>query len=178
MPSRQNGAYISQILQTDPKSAGLVLDSLYRGLETTGITRRFVRLTDGLWLSADGLQSDPGPQVLRAVRGILWLGCYPIRVLVELVEWSDTACEAAIRPLGYSWPVWTDRYAHCAAGHLERIASSLETGGSRVARADTHTGTSFVLINGWNTAISFERGLEHQRRQWSDAALPAVGPLA
>ena len=95
MPSRQNGAYISQILQTDPKSAGLVLDSLYRGLETTGITRRFVRLTDGLWLSADGLQSDPGPQVLRAVRGILWLGCYPIRVLVELISF-DTSVQSRI----------------------------------------------------------------------------------
>ena len=112
MPSRQNGAYISQILHTEPTSAGVVLDSVYRGLEPIGVSRRFVRLTDRLWLSGDGLRRDPGLQVVRAVRGILWYGWIPVRVLVELVEWSSTACEVAIRPLGYSWPVWTDRYAH------------------------------------------------------------------
>jgi hypothetical protein len=179
MPSRQNGAYISQILHTDPTSAGVELDSVYRGLEPVGFSRRFVRLTDRLWLSGEGLQRDPGPQVVRAVRGILWYGCLPVRVLVELVEWSSTACEVAIRPLGYSWPVWTDRYAHCAGGHLDRLVSSLDAiGGSGVARVRATTGAPFFLINGWNTAGSFERSLDSRQRQWSEAATPAVGPLA
>jgi hypothetical protein len=179
MPSRQNGAYISQILHTDPASAGVVLDSVYRGLGPIGVSRRFVRLTDRLWLSGDGLQREPGPQVVRAVRGVLWYGCLPVRVLVELVEWSSTACEVAIRPLGYRWPVWTDRYAHCAAGHLDRLVSSFDgIGGSSVARVRATTGAPFFLINGWNTAGSLERSLEPRHRQWSEAATPAVGPLA
>jgi hypothetical protein len=177
MPSRQTGAYVSQILRTDPASAGFVLDSVYRGLEPVGVTRRFVRATDRLWLSGDGLQADLGPQVLRSVRGVLWYGGYPIRVLVELVEWSAAACEVAIRPLGYSWPVWTDRYARCAADHLESLVGSLAEIGSGVVRAHASTGAPFVLINGWNTAGSFQRGFDH-RRQWSDAAAPALGPLA
>ncbi len=32
MPFRQHGAYVSQLLHTDPTSAGHVLDSVYRGL--------------------------------------------------------------------------------------------------------------------------------------------------
>jgi hypothetical protein len=179
MPSRQNGAYISQILHTDPAIAGAELDSVYRGLQPVGVSRRFVRLTAGLWLSGDGLQRDPGFHVVRAVRGLLWYGCLPVRVLVELVEWSSTGCEVAIRPLGYSWPVWTDRYAHCAAGHLDSLVSSLDSiGESGVARLRATNGVPFFLINGWNTAGSFERGLAPRQRQWNDAATPAVGPLA
>jgi hypothetical protein len=178
MPSRQNGAYVSRIIHSEPASAGRVLDALYRGLAPVGVTQRFVRLSDRLWLSADGLEAEPGPQVVRSVHGILWYGCYPVRVMVELVEWSTIACEAAIRPLSYSWPVWTDRYARYAADHLDRIVSSLDPvdgSGVEPARAKT-AGGPFVLVNGWNTAASF--GCRTQGRQWSDAATPAVGPLA
>ena len=179
MPSRQNGAYISQILHTDPAKAGVVLDSVYRGLGPIGVSRRFVRLTDRLWLSGDGLEREPGPQVVRAVHGILWYGCLPVRVLVELVEWSSTACEVAIRPLGYRWPVRTDRYAHFAGGHLDHLVRSLDAiGGSGVARVRATTGAPFFLINGWNTAGSVERSLDPRHRQWSEAATPVVGPLA
>jgi hypothetical protein len=179
MPSRQNGAYISQILHTDPTSAGFVLDSVYRGLEPAGVTRRFVRLTDRLWLSGDGLQAEPGPQVVRSVHGVLWFGWWPVKVLVEVVEWSTTACEVAIRPRAYAWPVQTDRYAQCAAAHLDCLMSALDTfRGSGVVRVRASTGNRFFLINGWNTASSFEQCSPVGERQWSDAATPAIGPLA
>ena len=135
MASRQNSAYVSQVLRLEPASAGLVLDVVYRGLPPVDLAPRFVRFGEGLWLSADGLQAEPATRVVRAVRGVLWFGCRPVRVLVELVEWSSEACEAAIRPLSYSWPVWTDRYARCAAGHLERLVDSLRVEQYEVADA-------------------------------------------
>jgi hypothetical protein len=178
MASRQNGAYVSQIVHSEPANAGLALDVVYRGLSPIGVTRRFVRLSDKLWLSAFGVQAEPSALVVRSVSGVLWYGCYPVRVLVELVEWSASACETAIRPIGYSWPVWTDRYAQCAAGHLDRLVTALETvGGQGIAEVPVHAAKGpFILVNGWNTAASFGRAT--QRKQWSDAATPAVEPLA
>ncbi len=179
MPSRLNGAYISQVLHTDPESAGSVLDAVYRGLEPVGVGARFVRLGDGLWVSADGLQAEPDSQVVRAVRGVLWFGWWPVRVLVELVEWSPVACEVAIRPLTYRWPVWSDRYARCAAGHLGRLVSSLDSlGGSGISRVHLGSGEPFSLINGRSGAGSFGRTTRRPLRQWNDAATAAARPLA
>ena len=147
MASRPNGAYVSQLLHLDPTRAGLVFDALYSGLPPVGVARRFVRFAEGLWLSADGLQSDPDTQVLRVVRSVLWFGCRPVRVQVELVEWSSTACEAAIRPLSAAWPVGTDRYGRCAAGHLEGLVSSLySVGGSGIAPTSTNTGSPSLSL--------------------------------
>ncbi len=179
MASRQNGAYISQLLHTDPTSAGYVLDAVYRGLSPVRVAPRFLRLRDGLWVSADGLRTEPGPQVLRAVPGVLWLGCWPVRVLVELLEWSPSACEAAIRPSSYGWPVCTDRYARCAAGHLERLVSSLESvGGAGISRARNSAAGSIFMINGWNMTKSLENGSLARRQQRSDATTAVVEPLA
>ena len=160
MTPRQNGAYISQLLHFDPASAGLVLDALYSRLPSVGVAPGFVRLGDGLWLSAEGLQAEPDTKVLRAVRGVLWFGCRPVRVLVELAEWSTHACEAGLRPLSLAWPVRTDHYARCAAGHLEHLVNSLYTsGGSGAVRTRRSTGSpSMSLVH----------------RKWSESATGAA----
>ena len=160
MTPRQNGAYISQLLHFDPASAGLVLDAVYSGLPPVAVAPRFVRLGEGLWLSAEGLHAAPDAKVLRAVRGVLWFGCRPVRLLVELAEWSSHACEAAIRPLSLAWPVRTDHYARCAAGHLDHLVGSLYTvGGSGIVRTQTSTGSpSMSLVH----------------RQWSESTTGAA----
>jgi hypothetical protein len=139
MDSLPNGPYISQRLHLDPASAGLFLDALYCGLAPVGVTPRFVRFGERLWLSAEGLQAEPDTYVLRAVRSVLWFGWRPVRVQVELVKWSSTACEAAIRPLSSAWLIDSGRYARCAASHVEGLVRSLYlVGASGTARTAGH----------------------------------------
>jgi hypothetical protein len=123
MHSQQDSVYISRRLSIEP--GGKVLDMWYRGLPLVPVLPRFVRFGIGLWLSTTGLRADPHPQVLRAVPGILWFGCWPVRVLVEMVEWSGAECELTIRPRSYLWPVWTDAYSRRAATCLDRLHESL-----------------------------------------------------
>ena len=56
---------------------------------------------------------------------ILWFGCWPVRVLVEVVGWSAAECALSIRPRGYAWPVWTDAYMRRATACLDRLHESL-----------------------------------------------------
>lgn len=159
MASRPNGAYVSQLLHLDPASAAVVFDAMYRRLPAAGVGGRFVRFGEKLYLSADGLLAEPEMQVQRAVPSVLWFGCRPLRVQIELVDWSSTACEVAIRPLSHAWPIGTDRYARYAASYVEGLVSSLYAGGGSdvVATAVSTRGTSLPICT---------RGMvrDHKRR--------------
>ena len=118
-------AYISKRVPIRPAQANGALDSWHRNLPRTRWVPGSVRCGDGLWISTEPQPQSVDRQQLRAIRGVLWFGGRPIRVYIELTEWSDTASEIAIRPSRLTWPVLTDGYVRRVAVLLDRISACL-----------------------------------------------------
>jgi hypothetical protein len=94
-----------------------------------------VRFRAGLWLSLSPKRNNLDPDLLGAIRGVLWFGVRPIRVVLEITEWSSRQCEASIRPSGLVWPVLTERYARRVGHLLDGIVGSLAYPYPRAAAA-------------------------------------------
>lgn len=65
---------------------------------------------------------------LFAVRGLLWVAIYPVRVRLECTLWSQSECELGLRPAYLRWPVGGRRYFREAAALLGEIRESLVAG--------------------------------------------------
>jgi hypothetical protein len=118
-------AYISRRLPIQPAQANAALDSWHRNLPRTKWLPRSVRCGGGLWISTEPQPQSVDGQQLSTIRGVLWFGGRPIRVHLELAEWSATACEVAIRPSRLTWPVLTQGYALRVVALLDGISASL-----------------------------------------------------
>ena len=125
MSTNQNGAYISRRLPIHPAKAGDALDAWHQDLPRVAVAPWLVRSRAGLWLSPSPNRSNLDPDLLGTVRGLLWFGVRPIRVVLEITEWSSRQCEASIRPSGLAWPVLTEGYARRIGQLLDGIVASL-----------------------------------------------------
>lgn len=125
MSTNQNGAYISRRLPIRPGNASNVLAAWHRDLPRVAVAPWLVRFRAGLWISAGPNRKNIDPHQLDAIRGVLWFGLRPIRVVLEITEWSSRQCEASIRPSGLAWPVLTERYARRVGNLLDGIVGSL-----------------------------------------------------
>lgn len=135
MSTNQNGAYISRRLPIHPGKAGDALDAWHQDLPRVAVAPWLVRCRVRLWLSTSPNRSNLDPDLLGAVRGVLWFGVRPIRVVLEITEWSSRQCEASIRPSGLAWPVLTERYARRVGHLLDGIVGSLACPHPRAAVA-------------------------------------------
>jgi hypothetical protein len=118
-------AFISSRMDMHPASVDTAVAEWHRSLPPVAGARTFVRLGRRLWLATQPQLVSSDPLQLYAVRGILWINGWPIRVILECSMWSATVSQVAIRPAHLSWPVRSGSYWSRAAAVLDDVIGSL-----------------------------------------------------
>ncbi len=120
--------YVSRTFLLGAADAVEATEAWYRQLEFAPGGRRLVG-GHKLLLRPCFEPTDFDPQLLRRLRGTLWVGWrWPVRVELELAQYSRFASEFALRPSTLRWPVAIERYGQDAAEALEEIVATITTG--------------------------------------------------
>jgi len=116
---------VSTKLRVHPSDVQSAVEEWHQSLPAVTLDRRTMRVGSRFWLATAPHQRSADPLELYRVRGVLWMNCRPIRVMLEFSMWSATVSEVALRPAKLTWPVCTERYGRRAARVLEDVATSL-----------------------------------------------------
>jgi hypothetical protein len=108
-----------------PAAVDTAVAEWHRSLPHVSLARSFVRLGPRFWLATQPQVASADRHQLYAVRGILWIGGWPIRVILECSMWSATLSQVAIRPAHVAWPVGSPSYWSLAAAVLDDVIGSL-----------------------------------------------------
>jgi hypothetical protein len=136
-----DSAYVSRVIPLGPADAVEATDVWYRQLAPAPGGR----LVGGqqLRLRPRFEPTDFDPLLLRRFRGTLWVGrWWPVRIELELAQYSRFASEIALRPTSLRWPVGIEHYGADAARAVEEIVSVIT--GLRVVPEQRSTRTSDV----------------------------------
>lgn len=123
-----DSAYISRVLPLGAADAIEATDGWYRELELAPGSRRLIGGRK-LLLRPCFAPTAFDPQLLRRLRGALWVGWWwPVRIELELARYSRCESEIALRPATLRWPVGTERYGQDAATAVEGIVATITRG--------------------------------------------------
>ena len=124
-----DSAYISRAFPLGPVDAIEATEAWFRQLVFASGERRLVA-GHRLLLRPYFAPTDFDPQLLRRLRGTLWVGWWwwPVRVELELARYSRFASEIAVRPLSLRWPVGIERYERDAADAVVEVVAAPTTG--------------------------------------------------
>lgn len=130
-----NTAYISRLFPMPPSQAVPAAEAWHRRLTADGTGRR-VAAAPRLRLGTHFEPTGCDPLLLRCLSGILWVDAWPVRVVLELVNYSRNACELALRPTSLRWPVASDRYGRAAVEALEEVVRTVQEAGELITREE------------------------------------------
>jgi hypothetical protein len=123
-----DSAYVSRVFPLGAADAIEATEAWYREIEFAPGGRRLIG-GPRLLLRSCFAPTDSDPQLLRRLRGTLWVGWWwPVRIELELVRYSRFASEIALRPSTLRWPVAIERYGQDAAEAVEDIVATITTG--------------------------------------------------
>jgi hypothetical protein len=121
-------AYVSRVFPLGAAEAIEATEAWYRDLESVPGGRRLIGGRK-LLLQPRFAPTDSDSQLLRRLRGTLWVGWWwPVRIELELVWYSPLASEIALRPSTLRWPVGMERYRQDAARAVDGIVAAITTG--------------------------------------------------
>jgi hypothetical protein len=123
-----SSVYLAQRLRVEPTTAQRLFNTLRPGKAGADETRVGKWFHSRLWLAAEAEPPSLDPLQLSKRRGILWIGPWPIKVLLECTIWSETESELGLRPRHLRWPVGGTSYFHAATAVLHEVAQCLMTG--------------------------------------------------
>jgi hypothetical protein len=136
-------AFISARMDMHPAAVDTAVAEWHRGLPDVSVARSFVRLGHRFWLATQPQVASADPLQFYAVRGILWIAGWPVRVILECSMWSATLSQVAIRPAHLAWPVSSPSYWSRAAAVLDDVIGSLGAA-TLPERVDIHEGQRAV----------------------------------
>lgn len=117
--------YLAQRLRVDPTKAQRLFD-VWRpgrvGADGSHVGRKF---QSRLWLAAEPELPSLDPLQLSQRKGILWIGPWPIKVMLECTIWSVTESELGLRPHNLQWPVGGTMYFRAATVALKEVVQCL-----------------------------------------------------
>jgi hypothetical protein len=121
-------AYVSRVFPLSAADAIEATEAWHRELEFVPGRRRLMGGRK-LLLQPCFAPTDSDSQLLRRLRGTLWVGWWwPVRIELELVWYSPLASEIALRPSTVRWPVGMERYRQDAARAVDGIVAAITTG--------------------------------------------------
>jgi len=146
---------VSTKLRVHPSDVHSAVEEWHRSLPAVTLGHRSMRVGSRFWLATAPHQRSSDPLELYRVRGLLWMNCRPIRVMLEFSMWSVTVSQVALRPAKLTWPVCTERYGRRAARVLEYVATSLTSEVAllvaRPCEATPHFVSGFRPLRGFST---------------------------
>ncbi len=128
--------YISRVLPLDMATATAATDAWHSGLASMAGGKRVVA-GHGLLLRQSFESTDFDPLLLRRLFGTLWVNWWPVAVEIELVQYSRSGSEVALRPSKIGWPVLTERYERDATRAIEGIVNAIMADAQRLAEQPT-----------------------------------------
>jgi hypothetical protein len=141
-------AYISKKLPLCPAEAAGITDLWHRSLEETSIGSRYVRASRGLWVGAEMSSESSDPYSVRHSAGVLFVLGRPVRIELEIAQWSETETTVAIRPRAGMSILGTERYATAADRALEAVVEALaRTKASASARTSSYRTVRDALLD-------------------------------
>jgi hypothetical protein len=121
-------AYVSRVFPLGAADAIEATEAWYRQLASSRGGRRLIG-GNRLFLRPCFEPTDFDPQLLRRLRGTLWVGWWwPVRIELELARYSRFDSEIALRPSTLRWPVAIERYGQDAAEAVEDVVAAITAG--------------------------------------------------
>ena len=121
-------AYVSRVFPLSAADAIEATEAWHRELESVPGGRRLIGGRK-LLLQPCFAPTGSDSQLLRRLRGTLWVGWWwPVRIELELVWYSPSASEIALRPSTLRWPVGMERYRQDAATAVDAIVATITKG--------------------------------------------------
>ena len=134
--------YVSRVFPLGAADAIEAIEAWYSRLELAAGGRRLVG-GPRLLLRPCFEPTDFDPLLLRLLRGTLRVGWWwPVRIELELTQYSRFACEIALRPSTVRWPVGIECYGQDAAKAVEGIVASIMTGVPALANQSSKSGAT------------------------------------
>ena len=134
--------YVSRVFPLGAADAIEAIEAWYSRLELAAGGRRLVG-GPRLLLRPCFEPTDFDPLLLRLLRGTLRVGWWwPVRIELELTQYSRFACEIALRPSTVRWPVGIECYGQDAAKAVEGIVASIMTGVPALADQSSKSGVT------------------------------------